>query len=130
MLGSARLTAFVATANAGRSQAFYERTRGLRLLEDDRFALLFDSNGTPLRIQKVEKVEPPPFTVLGWQVPNIHQVVAGLSKRGVAFERFSFLQQDDVGVWVAPSGTRVAWFKDPDGNLLSLAETGSSRGHR
>ncbi len=128
MLESARLTAFVATANPRRSQAFYESTLGLRLLEDDRFALLFDSNGTPLRIQKVEKVEPPPFTGLGWQVPNIREAVAGLSKRGVAFERFSFLQQDDVGVWVAPGGTRVAWFKDPDGNLLSLAETTNSRG--
>lgn len=130
MLGSARLTAFVATANARRSQVFYESTLGLRLLEDDRFALLFDCNGTPLRIQKVEKVEPPPFTVLGWQVPNIHEAVAGLSQRGVVFERFSFLQQDDVGVWVAPGGTRVAWFKDPDGNLLSLAETVSSLGRR
>lgn len=123
MLESARLTASVATANPRRSRAFYENTLGLRLVEDDQFALLFESNGTPLRIQKVEKVEPPPFTVLGCHVPNIREVVAGLSKRGVACERFSFLPQDDVGVWVAPSGTRVAWFKDPDRNLLSRAES-------
>ena len=101
-------------------------SRGKLTLGDDRFALVFDSNGTQLRIQKVEKVQPPPFTVLGWQVPNIREAVAGLSKLGVVFERFSFLQQDDLGVWVAPGGTQVAWFKDPDGNLLSVAESGAA----
>jgi len=63
--------------------------------------------------------------VLGWQVPSIREAVAGLSKLGVAFKRFSFLQQDDLGVWVAPGGTKVAWFKDPDGNILSLGESGA-----
>ena|SRR6266540_1818030 len=72
------------------------------------------------------KVQRPPFTVLGWQVPNIREAVVGLSKLGVLFERFPFLQQDDLGVWVAPGGTRVAWFKDPDGNVLSLGESGAA----
>jgi catechol 2,3-dioxygenase-like lactoylglutathione lyase family enzyme len=123
MLGTAQLTAFVATANPARSKEFYGGTLGLRLLTDDDFALAFDSNGTQLRVQKVEHVQPPPFTVLGWQVPNIRTAVSDLAKRGVAFERFPFLQQDEMGVWPAPSGTKVAWFKDPDGNLLSLAES-------
>ena len=99
---------------------------GLTLLTDDEFALAFDSNGTQLRVQKVERVEPPPFTVLGWQVPNIRATVTNLAQRGVAFDRFPFLQQDDLGIWAAPSGTKVAWFKDPDGNLLSLAQSPGS----
>lgn len=122
MLGSARLTAFVATADPERSRDFYEKTLGLQLLSDDSFAVVFDCNGTQLRVQKVETVQPPPFTVLGWQVPDIHAAVTELSQLGVTFERFSFMQQDDRGVWTAPSQTKVAWFKDPDGNILSLAE--------
>jgi catechol 2,3-dioxygenase-like lactoylglutathione lyase family enzyme len=122
MLGSARLTAFAATAHPERAKAFYESTLGLRLLSEDGFALVFDCNGTHLRIQKVEAVQPPPFTVLGWQVPDIRETVTGLSRRGVTFERYSFMEQDDLGIWTAPSRTKVAWFKDPDGNILSLAE--------
>jgi catechol 2,3-dioxygenase-like lactoylglutathione lyase family enzyme len=122
MLGDARLTAFVATANATRSKTFYERTLGLRLVGDDSVALVFDANGTELRIQKVENVQPPPFTVLGWQVADLRKAMAGLSKRGVKFERYAFLEQDNVGIWLAPGGAKVAWFKDPDGNLLSVAQ--------
>jgi catechol 2,3-dioxygenase-like lactoylglutathione lyase family enzyme len=126
MLGSAQLTAFVATAHPTRAKGFYGGTLGLTLLTDDEFALAFDSHGTQLRVQKVERVEPPPFTVLGWQVPNIRATVTELAQRGVAFDRFPFLQQDDLGIWAAPSGTKVAWFKDPDGNLLSLAQSPAS----
>jgi len=124
MLGNARLTAFVPTANPARSKEFYEKTLGLRFLSDDQFALVFDCNGVRLRVTKMEKVQPLPFTVLGWEVENIQVAVAGLSKLGVAFERYSFVPQDDSGVWVAPDGTKVAWFKDPDGNLLSVSESG------
>ncbi len=84
MLGDARLTAFVATANATRSKTFYERTLGLRLVGDDSVALVFDANGTELRIQKVENVQPPPFTVLGWQVADLRKAMAGLSSRSAA----------------------------------------------
>jgi catechol 2,3-dioxygenase-like lactoylglutathione lyase family enzyme len=123
MIGRSQLTAFLATNNAARAKAFYSRTLGLRLLEDDQFALLFDSGGVPLRIQKVDAVRPHPFTALGWQVRSIRRVVTGLVKRGVVLERYPFLEQDEQGVWLAPSGTRVAWFKDPDGNLLSVSES-------
>ncbi len=126
MLGNATVTAFVATANPARAKAFYRDTLGLRLVSDDQFAIAFDCNGVQLRIQKVEKVQPHPFTALGWQVPRIRDAVQGLAKRGVAFERYSFLEQDDVGVWRAPSTAQVAWFKDPDGNLLSLTEGGAA----
>ena len=126
MLRSAVLTSFVATAQPERSKKFYESALGLRLVNDDQFAIEFDSNGTVLRIQKVEKVQPHPFTALGWQVPNIREAVVGLSKLGVFFERYSSLQQDDLGIWQAPSRTKVAWFKEPDGNLLSLSESGDT----
>ena len=125
MLGSATITAFVATANRRRSKRFYRDTLGLRLVSDDRFAIAFDCRGVQLRIQKVESVRPQPFTALGWRVANIRRAVAKLARAGVSFERYSFMKQDDVGVWQAPSGAKVAWFKDPDGNLLSLTEAGA-----
>lgn len=71
----------------------------------------------------MEKVTPPPFTVLGWEVPSIRRAMTALSKAGVSFERYTFLEQDEAGVWTAPSSTQIAWFKEPDGNLLSLAES-------
>ena len=92
-------------------------------MTDDQFAVVFDCNGTELRIQKVKAVQPPSFTVLGWRVPNIREAVTGLTQRGVMFERYGFMQQDELGVWLAPSGAKVAWFKDPDGNVLSVTET-------
>lgn len=125
MLEKATITAFLATANPKRAKKFYETILGHRLLTDDEFALAFDCNGIQLRIQKVEKVLPHAFTALGWRVSNIRKAMVGLSERGVSFERYSFLQQDELGVWMAPGGTKVAWFKDPDGNLLSLAENGT-----
>jgi len=126
MLGGARLTAFVATTDSAQAKTFYQGTLGLRLLNDDQFALVFDSNGTQLRIQKVDKLQPHPFTVLGWEVSDIRRAISALGKAGVVFERYDFLQQDDLGVWKAPGGTKVAWFKDPDANLLSLAESGAA----
>lgn len=128
MIGKGTLTAFLATSNPERCKVFYARTLGLRLVEDDQFALVFDSAGVPLRIQKVDAVHAHPFTALGWQVRDIRRIVTGLARRGVFFERYPFLEQDDHGVWLAPSGTSVAWFKDPDGNLLSLSESGAARG--
>jgi len=122
MLGNADLVAFAATARPNVARDFYKKTLGLRLVTDDQFALAFDANGTQLRIQKVDKVSPPGFTVLGWHVKSIRRAVTTLTKRGVTFERYGFMEQDEWGVWTAPSGTKVAWFKDPDGNLLSLSE--------
>jgi catechol 2,3-dioxygenase-like lactoylglutathione lyase family enzyme len=122
MLGSADLTAFLATTDAGRAKAFYGDVLGLSLVSDDEFALAFDCNGTQLRVQKVAAVKPPPFTALGWQVADLVATVTALVRAGVVFERYSFMSQDAAGIWTAPGGTRVAWFKDPDGNLLSLAE--------
>jgi catechol 2,3-dioxygenase-like lactoylglutathione lyase family enzyme len=124
MLGKHSPVAFLATSNPKLARTFYSRILGLRLVEDDQFALAFDAAGVPLRIQKVDRVHPHPFTALGWQVGDIKRVVTGLARRGVVFERYPFMDQDEQGVWIAPSGTKVAWFKDPDGNLLSISETG------
>jgi catechol 2,3-dioxygenase-like lactoylglutathione lyase family enzyme len=122
MLGTAKLTAFVASAHPERAKQFYGRTLGLRLVSDDQFAVVFDCAGTQLRIQKVETFQPHDFTALGWLVPSIRRSVSVLAKKGIVFERYGFLEQDELGVWQAPSWAKVAWFKDPDGNLLSLTE--------
>ena len=122
MLHSAELVAFVATADGARARRFYEEVLGLRLVEETPFALVFHSAGTTLRVTFVERVGPAPHTVLGWTVEDIHATMAGLAARGVAFERYPGLDQDEAGVWRSPSGARVAWFKDPDGNVLSLTQ--------
>ena len=122
MLTNADPIAFVATANAEAAITFYRDVLGLTFVSDDPFAVVFDLNGTMLRIAKVESLTPAQHTVLGWQVDDIEVTVRGLAEKGVLFERYEQLEQDDLGIWTSP-GTRVAWFKDPDGNTLSL--TGS-----
>jgi catechol 2,3-dioxygenase-like lactoylglutathione lyase family enzyme len=122
MLSAKRLIAFVGTRDAARAKVFYQDTLGLRLVSEDRFALTFDAAGTMLRVSSVPELIPAQFTVLGWQVENIQETIQALVGRGVLFERFGFVSQDELGIWAAPSGDRVAWFKDPDGNLLSLSQ--------
>jgi catechol 2,3-dioxygenase-like lactoylglutathione lyase family enzyme len=127
-LGSARIGAFVATTDAARAIRFYRDTLGLRLVLDDRFALIFDANGTSLRIQKVASFTPQPFTALGWEVDDITAAIEGLVARGVTMGRFDGMAQDERGVWTTENGDRIAWFRDPDGNMLSLAQYAG--GHR
>jgi catechol 2,3-dioxygenase-like lactoylglutathione lyase family enzyme len=122
MLTGAPIIAFVATAHPDQARQFYGEVLGLRLTGEDQFALAFDAGGTMLRVAIVEQLQPAGYTVLGWVVEDIHASVADLGSRGVAFEQFSFMQQDPDGVWSAPSGARVAWFKDPDGNTLSVTQ--------
>jgi len=121
MLATSPIMAFVATVNSDQSRAFYESALGLRLVSDDPFAVVFDCAGTMLRIQKVERLEPHPFTALGWQVADIETAVSDLESKGIAFEKFPFVE-DPHGIWTAPGGARIAWFKDPDGNTLSLTQ--------
>ena len=122
MLSNKKLKAFIPTIQPDKAKRFYRDTLGLKLLSEDQFALEFDAHGTPLRITIVEKFTPHPFTVLGWDVDDIASMIKSLNKKGVQFERYSFFEQDPLGIWIAPSGAKVAWFKDPDGNLLSLTE--------
>lgn len=121
-LATAPLTAFIATTQAVKAKAFFGDQLGLRRVSEDDFALVFDANGVELRVQKVAELRPQPFTVLGWQVSDIDATVEQLATRGIAFERFPGMSQDGRGIWAAPSGARVAWFRDPDGNLLSVAQ--------
>lgn len=122
MLGSAKIVAFAPITDAQRARRFYETVLGLRFLSQDPFALVMDANGTTLRLALVQSVQPAPFTVLGWEVAAIQDTVTALEQRGVAFERFPGMPQDDLGIWTAPGGAKVAWFKDPDGNLLSVSQ--------
>lgn len=122
MLGSHDIIAFVATKNAPRARPFYEGVLGLRLIDDNPYAMVFDAHGTILRVQKVQQLTTAPYTVLGWKVPDLHAKVVDLTARGVVFERYGSLAQDESGIWTAPDGARVAWFKDPDGNTLSLTQ--------
>jgi catechol 2,3-dioxygenase-like lactoylglutathione lyase family enzyme len=117
-----KIVAFVATRKAQEAKAFYSDKLGLKFVSDDGFALVFDIDGTMLRIARVKEFNPMPFTVLGWEVEAIEKTVADLGKKGVAFERFPGLPQDQHGIWAAPGGAKVAWFKDPDGNVLSLSQ--------
>jgi len=113
---------FFATAKPEESRYFFETILKLQCLSDDPFALLFDLGVTSLRIQKVEAVMKVNYTVLGWEVDDIQTSVSELTKRGVQFERYAQLPQNDLGVWDSPGGASVAWFNDPDGNTLSLTE--------
>lgn len=122
MLTAANIVAFVSTSDADRSRDFYEGVLGLRLIRSTPLALIFDARGTMLRVTIVEDLEPAAFTVLGWQVADIDHTVVQLGGRGVAFERFADIEQDESGIWEAPDGGLVAWFRDPDGNLLSITE--------
>ena len=120
VLEKAAIAAFIASANIAEARDFYENTLGLTIISDDEYALVFDANGTSLRIQKVAEVEPKQYTSLGWHVDDISAAVTALVAKGVRFERYEFMQPDELGIVTFPGGARVAWFKDPDGNLLSL----------
>jgi catechol 2,3-dioxygenase-like lactoylglutathione lyase family enzyme len=113
---------FLATANAERSRSFYERVLGLAFVADEPPALVFRVGNSMLRIQKVEQVHAAPYTALGWGVSDIRQTVRDLRAAGVVFQRYDGLDQDGDGVWHAPSGAFVAWFRDPDGHILSLTQ--------
>ncbi len=113
---------FTATADAAASQLFYCEVLGLQLVEDAPFATVYNINGTMFRVQKVERVDPLPYTALGFSVEDIEKKISTLSEKGVVFERYQFLSQDDLGIWTTPDGARIAWFKDPDGNVISLSQ--------
>ena len=123
MLGSTKIVAFVPTTDAARARAFYEGVLGLRFVKDDGFAIVLDANGIMIRVAKVGKdFAPAQFTILGWQVSNIENTVQALQAKRVHFEIFGFFKQDELGIWTAPTGDKVAWFKDPDGNMLSVSQ--------
>jgi catechol 2,3-dioxygenase-like lactoylglutathione lyase family enzyme len=122
VIAEGEVMGFVPTADSARARSFYEKALGLGFVSEDQFALVVKSGETFIRIAKVAEFEPAPYTILGWRVQNIEDEVRTLNARGVAFKRYSYFAQDDLGIWAAPSGDKVAWFNDPDGNVLSLSQ--------
>jgi catechol 2,3-dioxygenase-like lactoylglutathione lyase family enzyme len=122
-LADARPVAMINTADRNRAEAFYARTLGLRRTGDDGFAALFDLAGTTLRLTEVPGYAAASHPVLGWEVADIEAAVAALAASGVAMAIYEGLGQDQRGIWTAPDGScKVAFFNDPDGNVLSLTQ--------
>ncbi|MFZ0129784.1 MAG: VOC family protein [Candidatus Dormiibacterota bacterium] len=121
-LDDARLIAFVPTTDLPRAREFYLEILGLRMAEESPFACVFDANGTMLRLTPVRKLSRVRYTVLGWGVGDIAAAAAWLAAAGVTLLRYRGMDVDEHGIWTSPSGDRVAWFEDPDGNLLSLTQ--------
>src|SRR3569833_406963 len=122
MLKNAKIMAFTGTRDAARAKSFNRAQLGLTLVEENSFALVFAAAGTMLRVTNVPDLTPAQYTVLGWAVPDIAATVRVLAAKGVAFARYPGLTQDNDCVWTSPAGARVAWFADPDGNILSLTQ--------
>jgi len=124
MLAEARTVGFVPSTDLARSRAFYAGTLGLEVVSEDSFALVVRTANLTVRVTLVgESYHVQPFTVLGWEVDDIHAAILDLSARDVEFVRFEGMGQDADGVWTAPNGARIGWFRDPDGNTLSLDQT-------
>ncbi len=124
ILGGSDVISFAPTTDPAKARAFYEGVLGLRLVADEKpFALVFDANGIMLRVTTVHELKPQQFTILGWNVADIEATVDGLVTAGVEFQRYKGMNDADPrGIWNSPNGARVAWFKDPDGNVLSLTQ--------
>jgi catechol 2,3-dioxygenase-like lactoylglutathione lyase family enzyme len=122
MLESSDVVAFVAATDLDRARVFYEQTLGLPVIDHNDFACVLDANGTMLRITAVTAVSRANYTILGWKVTDIATAVRGLTANGVTFLRYDRTDQDEDGIWTTPGGDKVAWFADPDGNVLSLTQ--------
>lgn len=124
MLSSGKLVGFVPTKDAVRARTFYENKLGFQFVSDDQYALVMRAGMNMIRIAKAQNFTPAPYTVMGWEVQDIEAVVDWLNERGVAMEKYPFVQDQERGIWTTPNGDKVAWFKDPDGNVLSVSQHG------
>lgn len=122
MLEASEAVAFLPSQDLQRSEQFFATVLDLPLVSRSSFACVFRCAGTTLRVTKVDDLRPQPFTVFGWLVPDIRSAVAELGDRGTGLIRYEGLDQDDHDVWTTPNGDLVAWFQDPDQNVLSLTE--------
>ena len=122
MLASSKIIGFVPTKDSTQARAFYEGKLGFQFVSDDTFALVMRAGETMIRLAKAQDFTPAKYTVLGWQVSNIEEIVAWLQKRGVVFEKYPWVTDQELGIWTAPTGDKIAWFKDPDGNVLSVSQ--------
>jgi len=130
MLKSQPIIAFAPTRKPSRAKKFYANTLGLKLVSEDSFALVFEAGGTMLRVVTVQELTPAGYTILGWIVPRIAQTIQALKRRRVKFQRYPWMEQDKLGIWTSPSGAKIAWFHDPDGNILSLTQFAQNESSR
>lgn len=126
MLEGHPFVSFLPIADAARAKAFYCDLLGLPLRQEDQFAVVVDAGGAQLRLAVVQQVPDPVGTNAGWLVSDLNATVSELTDAGVVFERFTGMEQDVNGVWRSPGGSAVAWFRDPDGNRLSLSQATST----
>ncbi|MBV8808469.1 MAG: VOC family protein [Acidobacteriaceae bacterium] len=127
-LSNCNIIGFLTIVDVDRAKEFYRDTLGLRLIrEEPPYALVFDANGIMLRLGMGKERAPAPGTVLGWQVPDASAAVRDLEQSGIRFERYDHVKQDAQGIWTTPTGAKIAWFKDPDGNILSISEHPESK---
>lgn len=122
MLNTSKIIGFVPTKDATKARDFYVGQLGLTFVSEDEYALVLNANGQMVRVIKATDFKPVQYTVLGWEVSQIKIVAAGLRSRGITFEQYPFIQDKDLGIWTAPNGDKIAWFRDPDGNVLSISE--------
>ena len=122
MLASAKLVGFVPTKDYDQARTFYEGKLGFDFVSLDQFALIMSVGGHKIRIGKVPNFVPLQATILGWEVSDIVSAATWLRERGVLLEKYPFAQDRELGIWTTPNGDKVAWFKDPDGNILSISQ--------
>lgn len=122
MLASGKLIGFVPTKDSKRAREFYEGKLGFQFVSDDQFALVVQAGKSTIRIAKAKDFKPAQYTVMGWEVADVEAMVKWLNGRGVTFEKYPFVEDRELGIWTTPNGDKVAWFKDPDGNVLSLSQ--------
>ncbi len=122
LLRGCELVAVLPTDDLASAKEFYKYVLGLDLVSEDAQAIVFQAHGTHLRVIKMPGTRPAPYTVVGWIVRDIDLVVDELDRSGIHFERYEILHQDQYGVWTTPKGAKMAWFKDPYGNILSLTQ--------
>ena len=116
------VVAFVPSMDLHRSREFYAGVLGLTIDSADDFALVISAGTSTVRVTAVQSLTPQPFTVLGWTVADLRATVSAFVERGVEFSIYDGMGQDDDRIWASPSGALVAWFRDPDGNTLSLTQ--------
>lgn len=122
MLATSQTIGILPTTDKTKAKEFYQNVLGLTFVKDDGFALVFRAYRATIRMVRMPEFTPASYTVLGWEVADIGDEVRELAASGVAFERYPWFEQDALGIWTAPNGDKVAWFKDPDGNVLSLSQ--------
>ena len=126
MLRDAGVIAFIPTKDVGAARRFYEETLGLEFVVDAQFALVFRVSGGMLRVVRMDEFMPVAYTIFGWKVADITSAARELAERGVEIARYHFVKQDSDGIWTAPGGDKVLWFRDLDGNTLSLSQSGEA----